>query len=115
MKRVTFVLFMAVSLVPSLEARQDSSASRKSSAGVFVGHEEWLACQSNDQCVIARVEACGFMFAVNKDYSEEASKFASKNISCRKPFFYFANTVAECRKNECVLVVPGNDNGVAKE
>ena|SRR5258708_7227803 len=113
LKSVIVVLLGALLWAPSLGVAQDyeqdqSTSTKKSSPGIFVGHEKWLACQANDQCVIVRGHACGFMFAINKNYSIEANVFASKHIVCRKPYMYPANAGTVCSHNECKMVFPSS-------
>lgn len=87
-------------------------------------HEEWLQCQSDDDCVKTQsVCDCNVSTdeAVNKDYLDDYNDWASQNAFCRNPpKFTFnpnaecqyvplfgPNAVAKCISMKCFIAVPG--------
>jgi len=74
---------------------------------MFDGHEEWLKCQRDDQCIRLSTPMCSLAYAVNKDFLDPASRFASNvHHNCTVMADFPDNTTANCINNECVVAIP---------
>jgi hypothetical protein len=109
LKRVIIVLLTCL-VIDSIAQAEQGHGRNQSSRWMFAGHKKWLKCQSDDQCTIILTPHCRFMLAVNKNYSDEASKFAAEKDECTAVPVYPNGTVTKCKNNECVLVFPNRKN-----
>lgn len=66
-------------------------------------HAEWLKCQTDDDCLIAGVVSCGYKFAVNKNYSDQAKDFVQPRTICEKSYELPPNSVAKCFDAVCAI------------
>jgi hypothetical protein len=96
--------FLAAALLIPLSVAAQNDYRIQSSAWMFQGHEEWLKCQTDDQCTIIFTPGCGFRLAVNKTYLDQAGEFASKRDDCNSLPHYPEHTASQCLNNQCVLV-----------
>jgi hypothetical protein len=116
MKSVTSVLLIALAIPASGSVSAQTYGNTQNyepygDATMLVKHKERIRCQSDNQCTLIITRHCGIVVAANKDYSNQAYKFASENADqCFALRGYPSDIAAKCIRNEYFLAVPEQQN-----
>ena len=93
LRKAHVLCFIAILLISFMPLSSSAQSSHKA---------EWLACESDDQCVVVG-DGCGDV-AVNRKYSNQVvprPPSACEQLSPANPYF-----VAKCFHKECIVRFP---------
>jgi hypothetical protein len=99
MKYKQFVLLAILILMPITTTAQESYQH----SVTLSKHPEWLQCQVDDECVIVPGRTCGYQFAANENFKEQATNPEYTMMDCLKSFTYRLGFSAKCINHECVI------------